>query len=602
MARTARNAPPGGHQSTAPIDGLISKAATRLQQGRHADTATLCRKALKRVPGHPVALHLLGVAQLGAGKPADAVETLRQAHDADPPNVEVRANLGAALRAAGKWLAAVEMLRAATIVAPAFVPAWLNLGNVLSDLGETAQARLAYDNVIMLDPGNVAARRQLAKLLAADGDGEAALAQIDAAAAAQPGDCLLHNERGLALINLGRADQAADAFRAALAIAPEDPDTLGNLGNALCASGDPGAALTLYRRALDVLPDCPITLANLGHAHRQLGALDEAVGAYEQALAESPDHREARFGRATCRLLLGDFAGGWDDYRFRETMGDDGRTLVRAPLDADLAGKRILLLRDQGLGDEIFFLRYLPRLGARGAEIAYRPDPRLAAMLARSGITIVREDAAPAAYDLTMAVCDLPYLLAGDDPAGKGAPPVPETISLSPMAGCEDALRDELASFGPPPYIGVAWRAGTRNRRLYLFKETPLARLAATLAPLEATVVVLQRGPFDDEVENFAAALGREVLDFSPLNDALEDLLALVGLLDEHVCVSNTNVHLAAARGRACRVLVPYPPEFRWMASGEQSPWFPGMPVYRQQADGDWGPAFAALARDLGKR
>lgn len=594
MARNIRTVPPGRHAAASPVDTLIHKAATRFQQGRHADTATLCRKALKRAPDHPVALHLLGVAQLGADQPADAVETLRRAHEVDPQNIEIQVNLGAALRAAGKWLAAVEILRAATDVAPAFVPAWLNLGNVLSDLGEGVQARAAYDNVVMLDPAHVGARRQLAKLLAADGDRAAALAHLDAAVAAAPGDFELHNERGLALIEHGQPEQAVDAFRAALLVAPDDPDTLGNLGSALCAVDDPGAALELYRRALDADPDCPSTLANLGHAQRQLGALDEAVDAYDQAIGVSPDHREARFGRATCRLLRGDFAGGWDDYRFRRTMGDDGKTLARAPLDMDLAGQRVLVLRDQGLGDEIFFLRYLPRLLRRGAEIAYRPDPRLTAMLARSGIAIAPEAAAAADYDLTVAVCDLPYLLAGDD-----APPAPATIALSPMAGREDALRAELGSFGPPPYIGVTWRAGTRNRERYLFKETPLARLATTLGPIDATVVVLQRAPFEGEIDSFAGALRREVLDLSALNDRLEDMLALVGLLDDHVCVSNTNVHLAAARGRACRVLVPYPPEFRWMASGGQSPWFPDMPVYRQQADGDWGPAFAALARDL---
>ena len=594
MVRNAHNAPLGGHNTASQLDVLIGKAAKRFQQGRHADTAILCRKALKRAPDHPVALHLLGVSQLGADKPADAVETLQRAYEVDGQNIEIQTNLGAALRAAGKLLAAVETLRAATRAAPAFVPAWLNLGNVLSDLGEGAQACAAYENVVMLDPAHVGARRQLAVLLAADGNRADALIHLDAAAAAAPSDSQVHNERGLALIEHGQPEKAVAAFRTALLVAPDDPDTLGNLGNALCAVDDPGAALALYRRALDADPDCPSTLANLGHAQRQLGALDEAVDAYEQAMAISPDHREARFGRATCRLLRSDFAGGWDDYRFRQTMGDDGETLARAPLSRNLAGKRVLVLRDQGLGDELFFLRYLPRLAARGAEITYRPDPRLSAMLARSGIAIAPEEATPADYDLTVAVCDLPYLLADND-----APATPETVALSPMAGCEDALRAELSSFGPPPYIGVTWRAGTLNRQRYLFKETPLARLATTLAPIEATIVVLQRAPFAGEIDSFTGALRREVLDFSALNDRLEDMLALVGLLDDHVCVSNTNVHLAAARGRAARVLVPYPPEFRWMASGERSPWFPDMPVYRQQADGDWGPAFAMLARDL---
>ena len=137
----------------------------------------------------------------------------------------------------------------------------------------------------------------------------------------------------------------------------------------------------------------------------------------------------------------------------------------------------------------------------------------------------------------------------------------------------------------------------TRSPRRY--KEAPAARLAASLRGVDARVVVLQRQPKPGEVADFANALGRPVLDLSALNDDLEAMLALAGLLDDQICVSNTNVHLAAARGRTCRILLPHPPEFRWMAAGAESPWFPGMRLYRQTPDGGWDMAFAALGRDL---
>ncbi|MCH7544093.1 MAG: hypothetical protein IIB65_10690, partial [Proteobacteria bacterium] len=71
--------------------------------------------------------------------------------------------------------------------------------------------------------------------------------------------------------------------------------------------------------------------------------------------------------------------------------------------------------------------------------------------------------------------------------------------------------------------------------------------------------------------------------------------------LDDYVTFSTTNVHLRAGAGGTCRVLVPNPPEWRWMAAGDESPWFPGSKVYRQGLDGDWGPAFQALVKDLGR-
>ncbi len=96
--------------------------------------------------------------------------------------------------------------------------------------------------------------------------------------------------------------------------------------------------------------------------------------------------------------------------------------------------------------------------------------------------------------------------------------------------------------------------------------------------------------------------LGRAVLDLTALNSDLEAMLALVGALDDYVTVSNTNVHLRAAVGRQSRVVVPNPPEFRWMARGAECPWFPGTTVYRQDVAGDWARALDQLGADLVER
>ena len=132
-----------------------------------------------------------------------------------------------------------------------------------------------------------------------------------------------------------------------------------------------------------------------------------------------------------------------------------------------------------------------------------------------------------------------------------------------------------------------------------MFKNAPLDRLATALGAAPGTMIALQRAPEPGELDRLAAALGRPVHDLTALNDDLEAMLALVAALDDYVAVSNTNVHLRAAVGRASRVLVPNPPEFRWMAEGRESLWFPGTTVYRQETDQDWTLALADLASDL---
>jgi hypothetical protein len=216
-------------------------------------------------------------------------------------------------------------------------------------------------------------------------------------------------------------------------------------------------------------------------------------------------------------------------------------------------------------------------------------------MIGRTGLfEHVVETAPPATdFDRAVSIGDLPGLFSGE--ARRATPPAPE---IPPLASRVRDMTSRLGAGGPPPYVGLTWRAGTTGVRGALSKEAPLADLARVLADVEGTVVVVQREPSDDELSSLADGLGRAALDLSAYNVDLEDMLALMGLLDAYVAVSNTNVHLRAARGRTSRILAPLPGEFRWMAEGSRSPWFEGTTVYRETPSG-WSAAFEALERDL---
>jgi hypothetical protein len=168
--------------------------------------------------------------------------------------------------------------------------------------------------------------------------------------------------------------------------------------------------------------------------------------------------------------------------------------------------------------------------------------------------------------------------------------------------------RSRLASLGPAPYLGVTWRAGAHRAIDAEFaargedplkKSVPIDLLAASLRRCPGTVVVLQRLPIDGEIASFENALGRSAPDLSSANEDLTQMAALLSLIDEYVGVSNTNMHLRAGVLRGARVLVPFPPEFRWTHSGARSPWFPQFITYRQGANAGWKPALDQAARDI---
>jgi tetratricopeptide (TPR) repeat protein len=357
------------------------------------------------------------------------------------------------------------------------------------------------------------------------------------------------------------------------------------------AEGRTGEAASIFRRLTLEQPQQAPAFAQLGTVLWAQGDGDGAEAALNASLTLAPGLDAAAAALGLIRLSRGRLAEGWSLYRRRQVIGRKAPPLQRLP--ARLEGRSVVVEGEQGLGDELFFLRFAERLTARGARVTYRPSAKLAPLVGRLPFLAAVAAAAdgPAAGDLTVWAGDLPWLL--DEPG-----PLPSII-LSPDPDRITALRDRLAAFSCRPLVGVTWRAGTQLSGR-LSKALSPEGLAATLAPLDCDVVILQRNPQAGEVDRFAAALGRPVLNLSTLNDDLASMLALLSLLDSQVAVSNTNIHLAAALGKPARLLLPHPPEFRWMDTGRQSPWFPGMVLYRQERGGSWRPALGTLAADLG--
>jgi hypothetical protein len=359
-------------------------------------------------------------------------------------------------------------------------------------------------------------------------------------------------------------------------------------------------AIAAYERALQIRPDYAEALTNLGNVkQRQLGKIDEGIAHHRRAVACGPNYADAHYNLAFCLLLKGEYREGWGEYDWRwKREGGMRRPLPPTPWHGTgLSGRQLFIHAEQGIGDELFFLRFLPALKKRGvARIVYRATAKIAPLLTGvPGIDrLAGTDEPPAPTDFVCAVGDLPLLLGMASSAE-----VPPAVPLTPAPEAVADMRRALAACGPPPYIGVTWRAGVKGNELVLYKESPVERMARMLRDMPGTILVLQRLPHEGESKAFESALGRPAHDLSDLNDRLQDMLALLSLMDEYVGVSNTNMHLRAGTGKTARVLVPAPPEWRWMAEGTASPWFPGFTVYRQGYDGDWERAFDELTDDL---
>jgi len=631
------------------IENLIERALQHHQAGRLDDAKNIYDHILKSSPRHPDALHLRGLIALQTGDAGLAAEYLRKATQLQPKNWIFRGNLASALmelgdldgaesafrRAAqlspeqaqfqmgianclalrGKLVEAEKQLRAVTQRFPPFALAWFNLANAVRDQGRPGEAVALYLHAIKLDPDLIDARNNLGATLLAMGKMEQAEAAYKEALQWRPDDPQLQCNLASVLIDRGRFADAEAHCRLAIARAPELAPAYSFLGAAIAHQGRLLEALEIHRKAAALAPNDIRALTALGIALYEVGKPEEGIPILQRALEIAPDLWQARISLGTSQLASGNFLGGWEGYFYRAERTSFAKEFpglsIASSLPATLRGAKICLLNEQGLGDQLFLLRWLPAIKSRGAIVSYRPDPKLESVIRRISLfdqLVPATDALPPA-DFYAMLGDLPYFVC-HSPEGNPAPCaasalVPASLHLAPRAENLAAIKEQLSRLGPPPYIGVTWRGGTPPEEQtavlswMLYKEVPLEPLAGALRAVNGTLIALQRKPGAGEIDHLSHLLQRPLHDFSGANEQLEDMLALLAVLDDYIGVSNTNMHLRVAVGKTARVLVPCPPEWRWMARGDTSPWFPGFAVYRQKTDGDWKEALARLASDL---
>jgi Flp pilus assembly protein TadD len=490
--------------------------------------------------------------------------------------------------------------------------------------GDFAGAGRWFGRVIALQPANHAAWNGLAWACLRSGQSDHALEHALRAHAMSRRNVDYLNTLGAAYGETGQLELAESVFRKALKLKPAHPDTLVNLAKALEKREQLPEALRIYERALAIAPQFPKLAANLALLYRQTGnstrarslleaakntmdAQDFTMGMAEcdveagdlaraldrlgQAVADHPDWMLARNSLAHQLLSAGQWREGWRQYLWRNFAASPnaGQAL---PLRLD--GQRILLQREQGIGDVLFFLRFVPALRARGALVGLDCEAKLHPLLSGSGLL-----GASAGFDRKFAIGDLPALLESDD-----------TPAAWPLVVSDEekrAARERLAALGRGPTLAVTWRAGTDTararefgeERISLTKSLPPQALGAALRGWPGTVVLLQRGARAGEAAEFAAALQAPAHDLSALGEDLRALLAVLAVVDDYVTVSNTNVHLLAGLNRTARVLVPRPQEWRWMHAGDASPWFPGFKIYRQPPSRGWEQPLLNLRKDL---
>jgi tetratricopeptide (TPR) repeat protein len=495
-----------------------------------------------------------------------------------------------ALRGERKHEEALKCMEEAAKIDPGFFPMLVEKGVILFELARFEESVECFDRFLKhISNSQVRGLRESCL--------QHALANCDRILAERKTNVEVLLKRGDILQRLNRFDDAVYTYNLVLEIYVNNMvDVLNSRGNSMLSLDKPEAALESYSRALELSPRNASLLYNRANVFQQLGRMEEAIEGYSQAVELNPGLAEAKMERSHCLLATGDYLRGFKEYESRWETKQLKPVKLRssAPLwlgKEDLAGKTILLWAEQGFGDTIQFLRYVPLVAQISGQTILRvPSPllTLAQTLDCSVSVVALADALPP-HDFNCPLMSLP-LAFGTTPES-----IPSDVPyLSANVRLIEKWRDEL---GPRvrPRIGLVWAGRrrepvNRTRDLGLEVLRPLTTLDVDVISLQKEIPDMDRSVLDSMRLLY---LGEKLTNF-------EDTAALIENLDMVISADSVVAHLAGALGKPVWIMLRRSGEWRWLMEREDSPWYPTARIFRQKNPGDWAGVVLDIVQQLG--
>ena len=548
---------------------LYQTGLGHLRAGRYLDAQICCQQALAIDPDHSETLHLMGLLSLHATQYDHAVEWISRAIRRDP-RAEYLYSLGTALRHQMRFEEAVNVFDKAVQLKPDKAELWTALGRALVDLERKSEALLSFQHALALNPHSWDAAHESGTLLNQMGRREEALAHFMRCAELKP-------------------NHAAD-----------DATTFNNIGNTLQMLGRGEEALPWLDRALDARPDFAEALSNKALALTQLRRFDEAFACYARVKALAPDHAVSNWNAALLHMLTGDFEAGWvgREARWQIPSLSAAYPKFTEPMwlgEENIAGKTILVAADEGLGDALQFVRYLPEVAAQGARVILVAHDALCPLLsAMPGVAQCIPKSAAAAgvppFDFHCPLGSLPLAFR------TRLDSVPADIPyLPPLAA--DRIKVWEDRLGPHDKlrVGLVWSGNPEHKGDH-HRSTTL-QAYSTFLDLDATFISLQKDP---RPHDKATLLERtEVVDLTAHLTDFVETAALISCLDLVITVDTSVAHLSGALGCPTWILLPYTPDYRWLLGRDDNPWYPTVRLFRQGPSLDYAPVIDRVRAEL---
>ncbi len=424
------------------------------------------------------------------------------------------------------------------------------------------------------------------------GDLDEAAARYADALERSPLDVHVHNNLGETRRAQGRLAEAASLFRRALALAPEEALVVANLGSVLLALKRPDLALPHLKRAVALNPEQLQAMYEIAICLCSMNRYDEAMPVYRRIYQTVPAANDARYLEALAYLAKGDFDTGWrkHEVRWYAHLGEPLRRLAPGPYwrgDDDITGQTLLVHAEQGHGDTVMMLRYIPLLQARGINVVLEVQPALKPLLEDTFQVFARGETSPP-YEAQCSFMSLPRAFRTTMATIPASVPY---LTVPPAALAK--WRDRLGPQNGKRRIAVAWTGASTiwNRSI------PLALLEPLFARPDCEIHIVQTTMEKDDRAVLAEM--PPFIDHSQALDDFADTAAIVECMDMVITVDTVLAHMAGALARPVWTMLPFGAEYRWLSRGETSAWYPTMRLFRQPELYDWTSVVEAISDAL---
>ena len=578
-------------------------ANTLKDEGEVTNAIDSYQKAIQLKPNFPEAYSNLGNALKENNDLNTAIDSYQKAIQLKPNFPEAYNNLGHTLQVQDRFVEAIQAYQKALQFKPDFPEALTNLGTLLHQQGKRIEAHNLFKNALKLNPKSYDTHFTLANIQYKERDINSAIKSYKKVIQFNPDFADGHNNLGNALKEKGDLSAAIDSYQKAIQLRPNFPEAYSNLGTALQQKGDLYAAIDSFKLAIKLNPFYPEAHYNLGNVLKDLGHFNDAIDSLEQALKLKPQFPDAKYTLGHILLLTGQYKKGWRNYEYRSkkikpTIPHAKPQTLKWQGESLKDKEQLLIVSEQGLGDTVQFMRYIPYLRWKGLDVLFCAQDKLHSLIKESKI-----DSNPLTQTQANLFSNGKWLSLLSLPNYINIYPQDQIIPKAYITTNETLTNKwkKILSQEKKPIIGINWQGNPDTEQHNLRgRSLSLETFSIITKHNNIKLLSLQKGFGSEQLEHcsFIEKFVNSQMEINNTWDFSETASIIANC--DLVITSDTSVaHISGGMNKPTWLLLQKIPDWRWGLEGNETSWYPSMRLFRQNKRNDWHEVMERVSIEL---